>query len=298
MATYRIGEYGDLHYKPSDSESAIIEDFDYLYNTLGCDKMVLGGDNYDGDYPHTPHMPESHIRGLWEDVIEQVPGGMIDETHAIPGNHDIPTSFHEEIGREYIGDRAETPQELRPIDGLTILLFDTVGAKMQGGDVPAAMTEGYVPYNQIQWLHQKVQEAHSRSDITILIGHHPIYFADTTDVGSYHHYSGGSFSKMYHTDTNSYYVVMNFKNLMNYLTDAGTPLIYISNHDADVSSPYYTDLGNISGVLSGIHHTWQKHLTQFSYIDVDTSTGRVQYTVVNEGDAHGENTIMDVTPNW
>lgn len=297
MASYRIGHWADIHHPENAiSNSTVRGDLDHLSNTLASDMIVHGGDQLSGREPAVPHMPDSDARDYWETIVGGV-SGATDKSYAIPGNHEIPYPEWERISREYIGDRIDTPQVLQPVSGLTVLMINTQSpAIVQGGSDSIGQDYPRIAMWEVEWLMNEVDNAHSRGDVVVVVGHAPLWFASTNSgINSYHPDAPfASLSEAYMIPgDHSYEIPHNYQHVMDNLT-ARSPVIYLSGHDYQSAADEYRN-------ISGVHHTWQKHYsdgaTNFAYCDIDTSTGNVTYNLVSSG-THTETQLMSVTPTW
>lgn len=305
MATYRLGAFYDVHHPKNNATYP--NDASYLMNDLGCDALVFGGDQINGDDNATPHSPASDLRGFWDNIDGALSASQMDNTYAIPGNHDIPVRHHEQIASEYIDDRGTTPQSLQPVDGLTILLIDTQGpSRTQGGKKGVGQAREYIPWRQLEWTRQEIQAAHSRGDVILILGHAPVLFGNNANLLSYN--GDGPYSSeadyvndAYRHDSAAYELVENFADVHVHWS-RNSPVVYLSGHDN-----HNADLNGSAELYenqAGIYHIWQDHYGTgtnaphtFGYLDVDTGTGNVKYVSVDSG-TKSTTTVMDVTPTW
>lgn len=300
----RIGLFYDVHHPKN--EAAYQSDADYLLNTLGSDMLVFGGDQINGNEPAVPHSPDADLRAFWDNIEAAIGSSGLDKTYAIPGNHDIPVYQHEKIAREYIGERGVTPQVIQPVSGVTVILLDTNGARMQGGNHGAGHLYNYIPYRNLEFLREELSNAHSRGDAVLVCGHAPFLFGDDPNLLSYNPDGpwGGEADavlKSYADDNGAYEIVQNHLNAYQYFAD-GSPVVYVSGHDN-----HNSDLNGSAELYtndSEIYHVWQDHYStgvnaphSFLYADINESTGNVKIVSVNSADKT-ETTIMDVTPSW
>jgi len=301
----KIGYPADPHYPESDSEVDYESNVSYLYNTVNTDIAIWGGDQMNGAEDEYPHFTEQELRDFWN-MVERA-AGTLENTYAVPGNHDIPVPKYEEISREYIGSRADTPQKIEPVDGVTCLMIDTQGpGSVQGGYGGVGLTTGYVPYRQLVWLRDELQAAHSRGDICLVFGHSPVWFADSSTSSRTQHpvvNLGGSIDARrevtgYATEegtiAHSYFVAQNYHRVREVL-EANGPAIYFSGHD-------YADYFGAELVGNGFYHCWQEHYYNdqnelLSYVEADPSTGQVDWYQVDPN-AATETNGLSVAPNW
>lgn len=305
MATARIGFPADWHYPDNYSDSTFAEDIDHLYNTKGCDVVIHGGDQMGGSNGAPPHFQEQDLRDFWNLVDSN---GDLSKTYATPGNHDIPVPYYERISREYIGARAATPQKIQPVDGVTCLIFSTVGpGGVQGGWSGVGQDYRYVPTREFDWLYSELQDAHSRGDIVLLFTHASLWFGQSSALTEYHPetpFSSLDEATMWTDQERQFYFVTNdFADVMDLLTDQSPVCVFHgdSAHPGTTGSSY-EDYVNV--LNADVYHTWQDHWanggsspTTTSYIDVDTSTGQVVYKTIQHSDKT-ETTVMDVSPAW
>lgn len=298
MATIRIGDWGDQHYG-NESLTAYRDDFDHILNTLGCDITLMGGDVTAGGL-QVPHTPEQQVRGWFENVCEQVTGGLDESIHYIPGNHEVPYQWFKTIASEYINpEQLVTPKVLKPIDGLSIIMMNTQGpGNKSGGAQGIGKDNCYVPRHELRWVREKLIEANNNGDMIILYGHSPLFPSNVdSNIAAYREKAVSNFKdEEYLHDEASYWIPLNHTDVWDYIGEIGSEFVYVSHHD------YHAGFEGAEKVGGKLHHIWQDHYAgagssspnTFGYLDVDTSSGSVQYVSVESSDK-SETTVMDIT---
>lgn len=289
----KIGWHADIHYNGATVDNTMIRTpLSYLFNTSGCDILILGGDNINlaGNRPRA----QLFIENFWNNVDAV---GFGEQCYAIPGNHDIPL----DAWFRYSDDRALCPRELR-YDGISIYLLNTVGSlgygnnqltSGAGGKVGVSEMCPYMPFSDIRWLKRCITQAHNRGDIVLIFTHHHVYF--TIDSASAYYAN-----KTCLTQLNSYHICRNAHTIYSALQDS-SPVIVLMAHLWDTpSGEGYAEYDS-----DGVYLVYKKHFTAsggadpqtIAYVDANPSTGNVKvYTI--EHDYETINEIMNITPSW
>lgn len=257
----RVGWLSDSHIDPTSDAGAgkgLTEDIATLFRRWNVEHLYFNGDAVfqagafsGGDYAHST--PEYYDR-FWELVDES---GYGDRTIVTPGNHDVPLQYFVESD-----DRARLKYKRRyDREGVTVLMVNTVGPGAVSGSQEAGYgwTNGYVPYEQLEWLDRELSNA--GDDTKLVFFHHHAWLTPGDPLASAP------------TDTQSidqlYWVCRNYRAIHDILSDH-EKVVCPQAHTAQ-----FSDEG--SSCVDGVHYLYKKHyfnvrdggLTTYAYIDAN-----------------------------
>ncbi|NIB99400.1 metallophosphoesterase [Halobacterium sp. R2-5] len=278
----RIGWLSDSHIDPTSSAGAdekLPQDIASLFDTYGVQDLFFNGDAVfkasafnEGGYAHST--PEFYDQ-FWEFVDQSGHG---EKVICTPGNHDVPLQYFVESD-----DRARLRYKKTYDDeGVTVLMMNTVGPGAVSGSQEAGYgwTNGYVPYRDLQWLDEQLDEAGDNAKVVYF--HHHAWLTPDDPLASAP------------TDTQSidqlYWVCRNYRAIHDILSSYDK-VVCPQGHTAQ-----FAEEG--SSNVDGVEYLYKKHyynvrdggVTTYAYIDV--SPNRCTVTTVDH-DTDKETTILD-----
>lgn len=278
----RIGWLSDSHIDPTSTAGAgekLPQDIRALFETHGIRDLYFNGDAVfkasafaEGDYAHST--PEFYER-FWR-LVDQ--SGHGEKLVCVPGNHDVPLQYFVESD-----DRARLRyKQTYEDEGVTVLMMNTAGPGSVSGSQEAGYgwTNGYVPYRDLQWLDDQLDQAGDNAKVVYF--HHHAWLTPGDPLASAP------------TDTQSidqlYWVCRNYRAIHDILSSYDK-VVCPQAHTAQ-----FADEG--SSCVDGVEYLYKKHyynvrdggVTTYAYLDV--SPERCTVTTVDH-DTGRENTILD-----
>lgn len=278
----RVGWLSDSHIDPRSDAGAgegLSEDIAELFEMWDIEHLYFNGDavfqagGFDsGGYAHST--PEYYER-FWRLVDES---GYGDRVTVTPGNHDVPLQYFVESDERARLKYEETYDQA----GVTVLMVNTVGPGAVSGSQEAGYgwTNGYVPYNQLQWLDEELSKA--GDDTKLVFFHHHAWLTPGDPLASSA------------TDTQSidelYWVCRNYRAIHDVLSDYDN-VVCPQAHTAQ-----FTDEG--SSRVDGVEYLYKKHYYHVrdggmtTYAFIDATEDHCTVTTVDRN-THEKNVILD-----
>lgn len=294
----RLGWIQDTHTHPDGTTGAqegLIDDYNYLANTLAVDDIYHGGDLVSPSRARRDETP--HVTAEYFDQFFSLIGRTDNPSllkRCVPGNHDIPLStFLAADETCVLRDRVDYPQ-----DNLSVLCVNThmtgivTGSPGLGTQGSAGSDVARMAKADIDWMDRQLADIDSRGHSALIIPHTTFTSLPDCPWPRASGYNG-------HIDDPALYnIPTNHKDIERVLRrHAGNGL----NIVVPVSHLFY--FGNEgSQTVDGVNYVFKKHywgglnnnneLFTFAYIDMDGSGAAV--TTVDHS-SHAETTVLDVT---